>query len=136
MSEPSATGRSVIDAETVGEILVPGSPEEQSRQEARVRRKFFATAKRALSRIPFMDDVVASFYCATDPRTPPAARGILLAALAYFVLPMDFVPDVLFGLGFVDDAAVLLAAFRTVNDNIRPEHYDRARETLAEMREA
>jgi uncharacterized membrane protein YkvA (DUF1232 family) len=136
MSDPKATGTSVIDPETVGEILVPGTPEEQSRQEARVRRSFFATAKRALSRIPFMDDVVASYFCATDPQTPPAARGILLAALAYFVLPIDIVPDFLFGLGFVDDAAVLLAAFRTVRDNIRPEHYDRARATLAELREA
>lgn len=114
----------------VGEVLLPGSEEQQARQEQKVRRGFFGTLKRAMRHIPFAEDVVASYHCALDPKTPAASRGILLAALAYFVLPFDVVPDFIVGLGFTDDAAVLLAALSAVRSNIRPEHYDRARETL------
>nr|WP_244492629.1 YkvA family protein [Aureimonas sp. AU22] len=120
------------DAALVGEILLPGDEAEQARQESRVRKGFFATLKRAARHIPFMEDVVASYHCALDPQTPAASRGILLAALAYFVLPFDVIPDFIVGLGFTDDVAVLLAAFSAVQKNIRPEHYERARETLKE----
>lgn len=113
-----------------GEILPPGTESEQRQQEEKVRRGFFPTLKRALRHIPFSEDVVASYYCALDSKTPAASRGILLAALAYFVLPVDAIPDFVVGLGFTDDMAVLLAAFTAVRNNIRPEHYDKAREVL------
>lgn len=123
-----------MDNARIGEILAPGTPEEQARQEHRVRSSFFHTVRRALRHIPFIEDVVAAYYCAIDPDTPSTTRGVLLAALAYFVLPIDFVPDLLFGIGFTDDLAVLWAAYNAVNQNIRPEHYERARETLNEMK--
>ncbi len=128
--ETGTTTLSAPDKVLVGEILLPGDEAEQARQERRVRKGFLSTLKRAARHIPFMEDVVASYHCALDPQTPTASRGILLAALAYFVLPFDVVPDFIVGLGFTDDAAVLLAAFTAVQKNIRPEHYERARETL------
>nr|WP_209740698.1 YkvA family protein [Aureimonas populi] len=118
--------------ERIGEILAPGSPEEQARQEGRVRRSFFSTLKRAAGWIPFSEDVAASYYCAIDSKTPAATRGVLLAALAYFVLPFDVVPDFILGLGFTDDAAVLLAAFSAVRRDIRPRHYEKARAWFAQ----
>ncbi|MBB3948966.1 YkvA family protein [Aureimonas jatrophae] len=130
-SAPSDT-RPALREGLTGEILLPGDAEEQRRQETRVRRGFMGTLKRALRHIPFMEDVVASYHCALDPRTPTASRGILLAALAYFVLPFDAIPDILAGIGFADDAAVLMAAFTAVRSNIRPEHYEKARRTLEE----
>ena len=57
-------------------------------------------------------------------------RAALLAALAYFVLPFDWVPDMLPVLGYTDDAAVLLTALRLVAAHMRPEHYDAARRAL------
>ncbi|MBB3999974.1 uncharacterized membrane protein YkvA (DUF1232 family) [Aureimonas pseudogalii] len=136
---PKAAAGAVFAGRTretlVGEVLLPGDEEKQQRQEKRVRRGFFGTLKRAARYIPFSQDVVASYHCALDPRTPASSRGILLAALAYFVLPFDVVPDFIVGLGFTDDAAVLLAALTAVRSNIRPEHYEKARETLAEDEE-
>jgi uncharacterized membrane protein YkvA (DUF1232 family) len=55
----------------------------------------------------------------------------LLGALAYFVLPFDFMPDLLPLLGFTDDAAVLVTALRMVANNIRPDHREAARAALA-----
>ena len=50
------------------------------------------------------------YYAAQQPNTPVWAKTLIYGALAYFVLPFDAIPDVLLGLGFTDDMAVLLAA--------------------------
>lgn len=121
-----------MDDVLIGEILEPVSPEEESRREKRVRRKFWATAKKAARAIPFMDEVVAAYFCALDPKTPTRVRAILLAALAYFVLPLDFIPDFLIGIGFGDDMAVLMAAFGAVRGNITDAHRAAARRALAD----
>ena len=65
-------------------------------------------------------------------------RGILLAALAYFVLPLDVLPDFLAFVGFSDDVAVLTAALAAIRAHITPAHYEAAREALrdAELEEA
>jgi uncharacterized membrane protein YkvA (DUF1232 family) len=42
----------------------------------------------------------------------------IVAALVYFVNPIDLVPDVLVGLGFVDDVAVIAAVVRAVRRDI------------------
>lgn len=119
-----------MDDVKIGEILAPVDDRENRRREERVRRRFWATAKKAARQIPFMEDVVAGYYCALDPRTPTRVRGILLAALAYFVLPFDFIPDFLVGLGFTDDIGVLMAALAAIRSNITPAHRLAARRAL------
>lgn len=99
-----------------------------------VRARFWPKLAQTLSRIPFADRAVAAYYCAIDPTTPLKARGTLLAALAYFILPIDAVPDFILGLGFTDDMAVLVTAFTLIRNHIRPEHFDRARDTIERLR--
>lgn len=101
-------------------------------KEGEVREKFWRKAKTAARHIPFMEEVVAGYYCAMDKETPLRARGILLAALAYFILPFDTVPDMLVGIGFTDDIAVLTAAFAAVRAHITPAHRLAAREALTQ----
>ena len=57
----------------------------------------------------------------------------LLAALAYFELPTDAVPDILAGIGFTDDAAVIAAVVGTFARYITPEHRTRAARRLDEL---
>jgi uncharacterized membrane protein YkvA (DUF1232 family) len=99
--------------------------------ENEVREKFWRTARKAARHVPFMDEVVAAYYCALDRRTPFRAKAILLAALGYFVLPADTIPDVIFGLGFTDDIAVLTAAITAVRAHMTPAHRLAARRALA-----
>jgi hypothetical protein len=47
-----------------------------------------------------------------------------------FVLPIDAIPDLLLGLGYTDDAAVVLAAFTAARTHIAEAHRARAREWL------
>ena len=48
-------------------------------------------------------------------------RAALLGALAYFVLPIDAMPDLLPIVGFTDDAAVLAGAIKLVWMHIKPD---------------
>jgi uncharacterized membrane protein YkvA (DUF1232 family) len=111
-----------------GEIL---GPEEETRRSERVKRRFFGTFRKAARYIPFAEELVAAYYCALDPTTPHRVRAMLLAALAYFVLPFDSVPDLLAGIGFGDDAAILLATITLVRAHITPIHLAAARRMLA-----
>jgi uncharacterized membrane protein YkvA (DUF1232 family) len=102
-----------------------------ARDEARVRRGFWPKLRRTAARLPFAEELVAAYYCAFDRRTPRRVQAVLLGALAYFVLPFDFVPDMLPLIGFTDDAAVLATAIKMVAAHITPEHQDAARRLLA-----
>jgi uncharacterized membrane protein YkvA (DUF1232 family) len=82
-------------------------------------------------RIPFIDELLAAYYCAVDPKTPLQAKAVLFGALAYFILPFDVIPDFIAGFGYTDDAAVLYAAIRSVAGHIRDDHRQRAKETIA-----
>ncbi len=110
----------------------PGFGGSNAGREQEVREKFWQTAKKAARQVPFMEDVVAAYYCALDKRTPLRAKGILVAALAYFVMPVDTIPDVILGLGFTDDIAVLTAAITTMSAHIKPAHRAAAKRSLTE----
>ena len=98
--------------------------------ETRVRSRFWKTVRKAIASIPFIDEVVAAYYCALDPETPASVRATIFAALAYFVVPLDIVPDFVLGLGFSDDITVLVTAIGLVRRNIGERHRLAARAAL------
>ena len=118
-------------AQHVPEIEILG-PEEAEEKQAWVEARFWPTVKKAARMIPFMNEVVAAYYAMLDPATPTSARLTLIAALAYFVTPIDFVPDMILGVGFLDDASVLAAAIAAVRSAIKEEHRAAARRALAD----
>ena len=95
-----------------------------------VRRRFKSKFKQVVAKLPFAEDLLAAYYCAFDRQTPRHVQASLLGAIAYFILPFDFMPDVLPILGFTDDAAVLATAIRMVATHIMPEHREAARAAL------
>lgn len=119
-----------MDTVKIGEILEPGDDDTRRERARTVRKGFWRTLKRAARQVPFMEDVAAAYYCALDSNTPTRVRGILLAALAYFVFPMDTLPDFLALVGFSDDIAVLGAAIAAIRAHITPAHYAAARRAL------
>ena len=96
--------------------------ERLAKDRARVRKEFWIKLKRVAARLPFVEDLLAAYYCAFDRQTPRHVQAALLGALAYFILQFDFMPDVLPVLGFTDDAAVLATAIRMVASHISPVH--------------
>ncbi|MEM9278237.1 MAG: YkvA family protein [Pseudomonadota bacterium] len=114
----------------IDEILMPGDLAEEAAREERVRSGFWMKVRKNAGRIPFMDDVVAAYYCALDPETPTKVRGTLFAALAYFVLPVDSIPDFLAGFGLTDDITVLTVALSIVSGHLKESHREAARRFL------
>jgi uncharacterized membrane protein YkvA (DUF1232 family) len=103
--------------------------------EMRVKRDFWPKMRRVASHIPFANQALAAWYATQDPETPFRAKAVLLGALAYFVMPVDAIPDFLAVVGFSDDAAVIAAVLATFGANIKDKHHQLAKETLARMRE-
>lgn len=108
-------------------ILLPAVIQHNERL---VRERLWTKLRRLAGRLPFAEDLAAAYYCALDPRTPTRVRAVLLAAGAYFVLPVDMIPDFLVGFGFSDDATVLATAIGIVAGHIKDRHRDKARAAL------
>ena len=113
-----------------------GPAERLAQDRDSVRRRFWSKLKRVAAHLPFAEDLLAAYYCAFDHRTPRHVQASLLGAIAYFILPFDFVPDMLPMLGFTDDAAILATAIRMVATHITPDHRDAARAALQRRLEA
>jgi uncharacterized membrane protein YkvA (DUF1232 family) len=100
-----------------------------------LRRKFWRKLLREAASLPFAEDVLTAHYCAFDRDTPVYVKAVLVGAIAYFVLPDRLIPKYVSLIGFVDDAAVVAAAFKAVSSHIRPEHREAARRTLARLQD-
>ena len=102
--------------------------------EQRVEAGFWPKMRRVAAKIPFAKQALSVWYCAKDDDTPLAAKGMMLAALAYFVLPVDTVPDFIAGLGYTDDAAVFTALMAIINKNLKPRHKAAAQRDIERLR--
>lgn len=104
-----------------------------SRDRLHVVREFLPKLKRVVRQVPFAEDLLAAYYVALDRETPHRVRAVIFAALAYFILPFDGVPDFLVGIGFTDDAAVLFAAYRLISGAMKDRHREAARRWLQDL---
>ena len=109
-------------------------PTVQRVNEMRVRKGFWPKLRSTASRIPFAGQALAAWYAAQDPQTPMAAKGVMLGALAYFVMPVDAIPDIFAGIGYTDDAAVIAALLATLGANIKRRHRDQAEEAVQRLK--
>ena len=102
-----------------------------ARNERLVRAGFVAKAKRYLRRLPLAGEVVAMYFCMLDPKTPLWVKGTAAAALAYFIMPIDAIPDLMPLVGLSDDASVLAAAVAAISSHVTADHRERARVWMA-----
>jgi len=103
-------------------------------EESRISPSFWRKIAKVLARVPFAEDLLAAYYCAIDRKTPARVRMVLIAAIAYFVLPTDMIPDFILGFGFSDDATVLATAIGMVASHITSEHRTAACDALDQLK--
>lgn len=72
--------------------------------------------------LDFIEDVRALYECALDPETPFYKKSIIFAAIAYFIFPIDAIPDMIPVLGYIDDAGIIGAAIATIGSAIKAKH--------------
>ncbi len=66
------------------------------------------------SRLQIVKHVLALYRYMVDPAVHWAKKVLVVAALAYFVIPLDSIPDFMPVVGYLDDAAVLAAVIKTL----------------------
>ena len=130
-AKPAAGAANPENALDPSYALVPAV---QKVNEVRVRKGFWPKIRRTAARIPFAGQALSVWFAARDPETPAAAKGLMLGALAYFVLPVDAIPDIFAVVGFTDDAAVFAALLATLGANIKRRHKDQADEALDRLK--
>ena len=81
-------------------------------------------------KVSFATQATAMYYALRDSKTPLKVKALLGAALAYFIMPMDLIPDWIVGIGFTDDFAVIALVLRKLSGSVTDEHYELARRRL------
>ena len=72
------------------------------------------------------------YYTAEDKDTPKWAKATVFAALAYFVAPVDAMPDPTPVFGFTDDLGVLASAIVAIGMHVTPDIKKKAAEKMKE----
>lgn len=116
-----------------GREIVLYDPARAAADRRLVRSGFWRKLGRVAARIPFVDDLLAAYWCALDPATPRHVKAALFGALAYFVIPTDLIPDIFAKIGFTDDLTVLMATIGAVKGHIAERHREKAKEALARL---
>jgi len=93
-------------------------------------RRFWRKIGTVAGRVPFITEVVAAYYAMRDKHTPWRHKAILAGAIAYFILPVDAIPDFILPMGYADDAAAIAAAIGAASLSIHEEHRQQARRAL------
>lgn len=73
------------------------------------------------------------YYCTVDENTPKRSRTIALAALAYFIFPLDAIPDMIPIVGYTDDMAMIAGSIGSLAVHLTPEHQRKAEKRLDEI---
>ena len=73
-----------------------------------------------------------AYYMMQSKEVPLTAKAGIAAALAYFILPTDLIPDIALMIGYTDDIGVLIFALSQVTDHITPGIREKAREKLSD----
>ena len=73
------------------------------------------------------------YYVMDDENTSTLDRVLIYAAIVYTILPMDFIPSVIYKfLGILDDGVAMLYVYKKINDKITPEINAKVEDTLNE----
>lgn len=97
--------------------------------EPRFREKLARVARAAGREV--VEKALWLFFAARRPETPRWAKATVYAALAYFVVPLDAIPDVAPIAGYTDDLGVLALAVGTIAVYIDEGVKERTRRVLA-----
>lgn len=72
-----------------------------------------------LSRIPVLISLVRSYIRKEYTDVPVRSIIAIVSALIYFLTPVDVIPDVIPGFGYVDDVSVLTFCLKLVGDDVK-----------------
>jgi uncharacterized membrane protein YkvA (DUF1232 family) len=76
------------------------------------------------------------YFVLQKPDVPLWAKGIIISALGYFILPLDAIPDITPGVGYTDDLGAVIVALGQVaiyiDEDVRKKALDKTRDWFGE----
>ena len=105
-------------------------PHTKQFSEKKFWRKIQRYSKRAGVQVVYA--ALLLYYMMQSKEVPISAKAGIAAALAYFIVPTDLIPDIVIMIGYTDDIGVLLFALSQLVDYITPEVREKARTKLGE----
>jgi uncharacterized membrane protein YkvA (DUF1232 family) len=101
-------------------IDLPDSEEVYQKQEAYVRENLEDKMRSFRRGVRFTKHIFALFRYMVDENIPWYKKTIVVAALAYFIMPVDAVPDLIPIIGYMDDFGVIAAVLGFLGREIQP----------------
>ena len=65
-------------------------------------------------------------YVLSSKSTSLKKKFLIVGTIAYFILPIDFIPELVPFLGITDDAAALVACISAITSSVTPEIKEKA----------
>ena len=94
--------------------------EEYQRQARIVTEQFEEKLERVGKKLRFAQDLVALFRYFMSADVSWQRKSVIVAALVYFISPIDAIPDFAPILGYLDDFGVILAVTKFMADELKP----------------
>jgi uncharacterized membrane protein YkvA (DUF1232 family) len=80
-----------------------------------------------------IEKVLTLFYAAKQPNIPLGVKVAIIGALGYFILPIDFISDLIPIAGWTDDLGALGAALTSAIPYITPEVKAQVKKKMSEI---
>ena len=71
------------------------------------------------------------YYTLNSNNITKTDRAIIIAALGYFIFPLDIIPDYIPFVGYTDDLSILLFAYRRIRANLNDDIRNKAKSKLS-----
>ena len=103
---------------------------QENYSESKLLNKLTSVARWAGAKVVYA--VLLLYYVLRNPNVSTADKSKIYGALGYFILPTDFLFDIIPLVGYTDDMAAIMWAIHTVAKNITPEIKAKAKAKLGE----
>lgn len=88
-----------------------------------IEENLWSKVQRVGKKISFAKDVVALYNYMKDPYVSWHRKAIVVMGLAYFISPIDTIPDIAPLIGYLDDLGVITAVIKFLGSELIP-YYD------------
>ncbi len=105
--------------ENAEDILEDQDKMEEFLRKIEVKLNEIPVAGKSLSKIPLLVSLLKSYWKKDYKDIPVKSIVAVISALLYWLLPADVIPDMIPGIGYVDDASVIAFCLKLINDDLK-----------------
>ncbi len=107
------------DVGDLSQLDFGGKSEEDVEEEMEyVEENLWAKLEKSGKKISFARDIVALYNFMKDPLVRWHRKAIVIAALIYFIVPIDAIPDLTPFFGYLDDLGVITALLKYLGSEL------------------